>query len=280
MVPCLVRPRSVSLVVVAIALAACGGGGGAPKSPSDPSPQATGSGDAPKPAGGERQTTALVSQGTAVRAGPEDAPDAETPEQIFARVQADLVACYEKGRKAVTTMTSGKVTLNVAIDAAGKSRCVVASDDTGLTQEVEDCMSARMAREAFKANRASWATELPIVVNAGKVVLGPPATAAPALETVETHGLPDAAHDIVEALLPRLHKCAEGGDADPSLRVMHVGARVAKDGRVECALASSAAPLPAKVRECAADALASAKFPAPRGTFGLVSVPVKILARK
>lgn len=189
------------------------------------------------------------------------------------------MACYEQGKKSTPKMLSGRATLDVSIDSAGKPACVVVGDDTGLTQEVEDCMAARMSRETFKSNGATWATEIPILVKDGKVSLGPPATNAPALETVETHGLPDSAHDVVEALLPQLHECTKGGDGKSALRVIHVGARVGKDGRVQCALASSAAPVPSKVRTCAAGVLAGAKFPPPKGAVGLVSVPVKVLAR-
>jgi len=260
-----------------LAIGACGGGTDvasqpiAPKSAAAPAPAST---------DGERQATPLVVQGAAVAGSPLEAADAETPDQIYARVRSDLVACYEQGRKALPNMTSGRITLNVSIDGAGKPTCIVASDDTGLSQSVEDCMSARMGRESFKSNGATWATELPLLVKDGKVSLGPPATNAPALETIETHGLPDSAENVVAALLPQLHKCTEVADAKTSLRVMHVGARVAKDGRVECAIASSPSPLPTKMRDCAAGTLVGTKFPPPKSDFGLVSVPVKILGRK
>jgi hypothetical protein len=259
------------LLAMSLLVVACG------SSSKKPAETATSETDAGSSGGGERQSTSLVVEGEAV--AKDDAPDAETAEQIYARVQADLVACYEQGKKSTPKMLSGRATLDVSVDSAGKPACVVVGDDTGLTQDVEDCMSARMSRETFKSNGATWATELPILVKDGKVSLGPPATAAPALETVETHGLPDSAHDVVEALLPQLHECTKGGDGKAGLRVIHVGARVGKDGRVQCALASSAAPMPSKVRTCAASVLAGAKFPPPKGAVGLVSVPVKVLAR-
>lgn len=266
--------RHGNTVAAAFALAfvasACGG---AEKRPVEPPAKAADDGDA-----GARQTTALVVQGTA--APREDAPDAESAEEIFARVQADIVACYEQGKKTAPKMTSGRATLDVNIDASGKATCVVVSDDSGLTQEVEDCMSARMSREPYKSNGATWSTEIPVVVKDGKVSLGPPATAAPALETVETHGMPDSAHEVVEALLPKLHQCTVDTEGKSTLRVIHVGARVGKDGRVQCALASSAAPMPSKMRECAASVLAGATFPPPRSAVGLVSVPVKVTARQ
>jgi hypothetical protein len=254
-------------VVFAPVLLGCGG-----PAPPKPTTTTTPTSDGP--------TTSLVAKGAPVDEESRDAPDAETPEEIFSRLQSDLVACYERGKKAAPKMGSGKVTLNVAIGRDGNTTCVVPSDDTGLTQEVEDCMGERVARESFKSNGGTWATEIPVIVKGGKLSLGPAVAAAPALETVETHGLPDSAHEVVEALLPELHGCTEGIDKSAGLRVVHVGARVGKDGRVECALASSASPLPAKVRECAAGAIAQARFPAPRSAVGLVSVPVKVLSRK
>ena len=257
------------ILAIVFVVTACG----SPSKPAEPKPAETDAG-----ATGERQSTSLVAEGEAV--AKDDAPDAETAEQIYGRVQADLVACYEQGKKSTPKMLSGKATLDVSIDSSGKAACVVVSDDTGLTQEVEDCMAARMTREVFKSNGATWATEIPVVVKDGKVSMGPPATTVPALETVETHGLPDSAHEVVEALLPQLHDCTKGGDGKSALRVIHVGARVGKDGRVQCALASSSVPVPSKVRTCAAAVIAGAKFPSPKGQVGLVSVPVKVLARK
>lgn len=264
--------RALVLIAALFAFAGCGS---SPKKAAEPTASEPEHGTGGE---SERQSTSLVAEGKQVPN--DDAPDAETAEQIYARVQADLVACYEQGKKSTPKMLSGRATLDVSIDSAGKAACVVVGDDTGLSQEVEDCMAARMSRESFKSNGATWATEIPIVVKDGKVSLGPPATAAPALETVELHGLPDSAYEVVEALLPRLHECTQGGGGQSTLRVIHVGARVGKDGRVECALASSAMPMPSKVRSCAADVLAGAKFPPPKGAVGLVSVPVKVLARK
>lgn len=270
------RRISATIVLYLAYLAACGG---TPNKPVEPKTSETdaGAGGDEDGGGGERQSSSLIQEGVAV--AKDDAPDAETPEQIYARVQSDLVGCYEQGKKSTPKMLSGRATLDVSIDSTGKAACVVISDDKGLTQEVEDCMTARMSRETFKSNGTTWATEIPVLVKDGKVSLGPPATGAPALETVETHGLPDSAHDVVVALLPQLHDCTKGGDAKSNLRVIHVGARVGKDGRVQCALASAAAPMPSKVRTCAAGVLAGAKFPAPKGAVGLVSVPVKVLAR-
>src|SRR5688500_3091988 len=185
------------LLVTLVLLTACGG---SPKKPAEPTTSGA-SADADAGAGGgPRQSTSLVAEGEVAK---DDAPDAETAEQIYGRVQTDLVACYEQGKKSTPKMLSGRATLDVSIDSTGKPACVVVGDDTGLTQEVEDCMSARMSRETFKSNGATWATEIPILVKDGKVSLGPPATNAPALETVETHGLPDSAHEVVEALLPQ-----------------------------------------------------------------------------
>lgn len=210
------------------------------------------------------------------------ATPADTPDQIYQRVYPDLVGCYEQGRKETPTMTSGRATLGVSVDPAGKPACVIVSEDTGLTQEVEDCMAARMAREIYAKTGAAWTTEIAVVVKSARVTLGPPPTAAPAMDMVETQGLPESAFEVVESLLPALRQCVNAGsDPKSGLHVMHVGARVAKDGRVECALASSHTPLPPKLRDCSASVLANAKFPPPRAKsgVGLVSVPLQIFAK-
>lgn len=142
-------------------------------------------------------------------------------------------------------------------------------------------MAARMARETYAKTGTAWSTEIPVVVKSARITLGPPPTAAPALDMVETQGLPESAFDVVEKLLPALKQCVNAGtDAKSGLHVMHVGARVAKDGRVECALASSHEPLPPKLRDCSAAVLANAKFPPPRAKSGVgqVSVPLQIFA--
>lgn len=226
-------PATILLLV-----AACGG------SPNKPIEPKTAEHDAGEGTAGERQSASLVHEGEAV--AKDDAPDAETADQIYARVQADIVGCYEQGKKSTPKMLSGRATLDVSIDSSGKAACVVVSDDTGLTQEVEDCMSARMTREAFKSNGSTWSTEIPVVVKDGKVSLGPQATGAPA---------------------PR-----------PSRRTASRTPRTRSSRR--CSLSSTSARRAATAsRTCAAGVLAGAKFPPPKGAVGLVSVPVKVLAR-
>lgn len=243
------------------ALSACGGG-------------------APSPAGAAPPATrdpAAAAASTPSRAGA-GAPDPETAAAVFARVERELVGCYETGKKAVPAMLAGRATISVAIDGRGSATCVVVGDDTGLTQAVEDCMSARLSRETFAASGTPWTTELPILVKDGKLALGAAST-APSLDTVETHGLPDSAHDVVVSLVPRFRACAAesaGPDAKQSLRIVHVGARVAKDGHVACALASSSSPVPEAMRDCVTGVLASATFPPPTAPVGLVSVPLKV----
>lgn len=231
---------------------------------------------------GPMPTTTTTPSASASSPTPAPAPvAADTPANIYQRVYPDLVGCYEQGRRATPTMTSGRATLGVSVDPTGKPACVVVSDDTGLTQEVEDCMAARMARETYAKTGTAWSTEIPVVVKSARITLGPPPTAAPALDMVETQGLPESAFDVVEKLLPALKQCVNAGtDAKSGLHVMHVGARVAKDGRVECALASSHEPLPPKLRDCSAAVLANAKFPPPRAKSGVgqVSVPLQIFA--
>jgi hypothetical protein len=70
-------------------------------------------------------------------------------------------------------------------------------------------------------------------------------------------------------------------DKAEGMRVLHVGGRIGKDGKVTCAIATSPTPLPAEVRECAATALERTKFPAPKKTgAGLISIPLKLMARR
>jgi hypothetical protein len=174
-------------------------------------------------------------------------------------------------------MGDGKITLLASVDTSGKTRCVVPMDDTGLTQEVEDCISARLARESYDAGR-SWSFELPIAFRSGALALGKEAS-GPMLEDIDTHGLPDASK-VVEGLLPKLSECVQPVGKSAGLRVVHVGARVGPDGRVTCALATGVGLVPEEVRTCSRSALESARFSPPKSGTGLVSIPVKILGAK
>lgn len=199
-----------------------------------------------------------------------------TPEAIFARLSSDFQQCYVAGKKATPTMGNGKITLHAAVDGQGVTRCVVPSEDTGLTQEVEDCMSDRLAKETY-AGTSAFSVEVPLGVKGGKVGLRNDANDGPVLESVESHGLGDP-HAIIDALVPKLKVCLGDLPASDTLRVLYVGGRVGKDGHVTCALATSATDelLPPKVGACVADVLDQAKFPPPKSGSGLVSIPLKV----
>ncbi len=195
---------------------------------------------------------------------------------IFARLEPELARCYEAGKRSTPTMLDGKLTMNASIDAAGTTTCVIPTDDTGLTQEVEDCMSSRFAAQSFEAG-SSWSVSVPIVVRAGKVQLGASGSDALGFESVETHRMPDA-FEALEALVPELEACAREIDRSSGVRTMMVGARIAMDGRTQCALASaSSGVLPANAADCAAGVLRSATFPPPKGGPGLVLVPIRLV---
>ena len=196
---------------------------------------------------------------------------------ILGRVRDDLAACYKQGKKAAPKMADGKVTFLVSVDPAGKTSCVVPMEDTGLTQEVEDCMGERLAREAYDPGGA-WTFELPVVVKGGAVSLGKDIS-GPVLDHVETHGLPDGSR-VVQAVYPKLSECIQDVDSTSGLRVVHIGARIGADGRVVCALAAAASTVPESLRNCAQGKLASARFAAPPSGVGLVSIPMKILGQR
>jgi len=174
-------------------------------------------------------------------------------------------------------MLDGRLTLDASIDATGVPTCVIPSDDRGLTQDVEDCMSARFAKERF-GDGAPWSASVPIVVRAGTVTLGERKPASLTIESVETVRMPDA-FDVLESLEPALHACVRGADQD-GLKSMLVAARIGADGRAQCALASSPGVLSPSVRECATGVLRAAKFPPPKRGSGLVLVPILVLGAK
>lgn len=176
-------------------------------------------------------------------------------------------------------MTSGKVTLHASVDKSGKTTCAVPSDDSGLTQDVEDCMRKRLGRESYPAQGGAWSAVLPIVVDNGALALGK-ANTKPMIETIESHGLAEDMYDVVERILPDLKGCVRGMDKSTELRVVYVGAEVGKDGKVACALASSATPVPDSVRECAAATLSKATFKPPKRGYGLISIPLEVLYKK
>lgn len=199
-------------------------------------------------------------------------PDAAT---IFARLKPGLVACYEQGKKATPAMLDGRLTLNASIDAAGKTTCVIPSHDTGLTHEVEDCMSARFATETFDEG-TPWSASVPIVLRAGALALDTRPPEAAGIDSIETYRMPDA-FEVLESLVPELEACIRGVDRSSGLRSVLVGARVGADGRTQCAVASTSGTLPQEVGDCSAGVLRAAKFPAPKGGAGLVLVPITLV---
>jgi hypothetical protein len=209
---------------------------------------------------------------TAAAANP---ASAERPEAIFERVKPELVKCYEDGRKAVPTMLDGKLTLNASIDRAGKTSCVIPTDDTGLTQEVEDCMSSKLL--AAKVGDASTPiVSIPVAVRGGSVGLGERASGSFGIESVETHRMPDA-FEVIENVLPEIQVCVREQDRSSGVSSVVVGARVGTDGRTQCALATATSgALTRKVGDCAANTLRAAKFPPPKGGTGLVLVPIRL----
>jgi len=260
--------RIAKVVPVAFTLLACAGKGPPSATPSSTATKAHASND------GSSAREAPASSTSTPTSSP--AP-ALTDEQILARVRSDLLACYEQGKKSTPAMADGKLTLLASVDTSGKTTCVVPTDDIGLTQEVEDCMSSRLGRETFTPG-TSWSFELPIAVRAGAVTLGKEA-AGPVIEEVSEHGLPDAMK-VVHGLLPKLSECVQPVEKSSGLRVIHIGARVGSDGRVSCTVATGAGAVPEEVRTCSRTALEATRFGAPKSGAGLVSIPVKILAAK
>ncbi len=207
-------------------------------------------------------------------------PSGAPPEaaQIFDRIRADLSACYERGRAAAPAMSDGTLTLHIAVDSTGRTACVVPSHDTGLTQEVEDCMRKRVERERYES-APSFTEEIPIAVRKGTVKLGESTEDEVAIDNVETHGIPNAL-PVIEGLLPALDGCLDALDVSSRLRVVHVGGRVGKDGRVECALATGVSSMSLAVTECVEGVLERARFSPPKSGSGLVSIPIKVLSRR
>jgi hypothetical protein len=262
-----VRSRSTVVVRVYVASALIGLGAVACGGQAARAPATTASASA----------TATPARIEAPASAPPSAPRARPgAAAIYAQIEPELVRCYERGKKTTPTMLDGKLTLNASVDASGKATCSIPTDDTGLTQEVEDCMSARLAAQSFDEG-APFSPSVPVVVRAGKVQLGARAASESfGIESVETHRMPDA-FDVIESLSSELAACLHGLDRSSGVRRLMVGARVATDGRAQCALASApAGDLPPAVADCAAGVLRRAKFPPPKGGEGLVLVPLNV----
>ena len=262
--------RLGSVVWMTIALLGCG-------APSAPSTAPSGG-----PAPSRSEPTSTV-PGASGRPSPitSTLPAKPRPDEatIFARLEPDLAACYERGRKAVPTMLAGKLTLNASIDASGKATCVIPTEDTGLTKEVEDCMSARLAAERFDPGPA-WSVAVPVAVRGGKVQLGSRAPEIAELGSVETYRMADA-FDVLESLVPELQACIRELDRSSGVRSVMVGARVGTDGRTQCAIATgSPAVLPAQTSDCTENVLRQARFPPPSGGPGLILVPITVMRGK
>jgi len=255
----------VTCSFVAFGLVACGG-------PSAPAPQSA----SPSPPPAVPVPPAAPSGAT--RSAPAAARKPPDAAAIYARLESGLVHCYELGKKATPEMTDGKLTLNASIDATGKTTCVIPSDHTGLTQDVEDCMSARFAAENFDEG-TPWSAVVPIVLRGGVLRRGENAPDTAVIDSVETVRMPDA-FEALEALEPALQACIRSADRSGGVHGLLVGARVGADGRPQCALASSTGPLPASVGECASGVLRAAKFPPPKRGSGIVLVPINVVGTK
>jgi hypothetical protein len=199
-----------------------------------------------------------------------------TLDEIWARVRADVVACYATGRRAIPTMTDGRIAFNASIDAGGKTTCVVPSDDSGLTQDVEDCMRERLEREVYPASPSAWSTRMPLAVKAGVVSLGSTVMQT-SIDTIESRGLSEDVYTVIDALVPDVKDCVRGSGKSVVRRVVVVGARVAKDGSVACSVASSASSISDDTRGCLATVFSHARFKAPKRGTGLLSLPIEIL---
>ncbi len=258
--------RFAKVALVLPILVACGGSSPSPKTATTPASTDT-----------RADVTSVRDVTTPAAASKTATTPAMTDEEILARVSSDFLACYQQGKKSTPTMADGKLTLLASVDGSGKTTCVVPTDDTGLTQEVEDCMSARLGRETFAPGR-SWSFELPVAVRSGAVSLGKETT-GPVIEEVSEHGVPDASK-VVERLLPKLSECVQPVEKSSGLRVIHLGARVASDGRVSCTVATGAGTVPEEVRTCSKNTLEAARFGAPKSGAGLVAIPMKILGAR
>jgi hypothetical protein len=250
-------------IAIASSLLACGGGGESGTSRVAVPPTTTSK--APT------SPALTLSPATRPAAPPATPPDAAA---LFAQLRPELASCYEAGKKTTPEMGDGKLTLNASFDASGRPLCVIPSDHTGLTQEVEDCMSARFAAQRLAGSPSvPWSASVPVVIRGGAVQLGERASNAVAIESVETFRMPDA-FDVLESLEPELQASTRSLDRSSGVKGILVGARVGADGRAQCALATSRGSLPAAVAECAAGVLRGAKFPPPKRGAGLVLLPI------
>jgi hypothetical protein len=260
---------------------ACGGSAAPPATAPPSAPSAA-------PAVARTQEPVGTGEPAAAKAPSEAAPATESGgvdkratelKDLFEKVRSVFDACYAEGKKKAPAMAEGKVTFHAAVDPAGKTTCVVPSDDTGLTPEVEDCMQSRLAKETFSPG-ASWTYQMPVLVSDGAATLGTAVAKAPAIDTIDAEGVKNAG-PVVEKLLPELHACVRKDvDGASRLKVLYVAARVRRDGSVECALATGATAVPQTIRDCAATTMGRAKFSPPKAGRGVVAVPLKVVPPK
>lgn len=266
----------VPALVLVLVAAACG------PPPANGANTAHTSNGANEPSAPPPPTRPSVEGPGSVAALPSTPPRAPRPDAaaIYARLRADVTACYTQGTKTHPEMRDGRVTLNASIDATGKTTCVIPSQDSGLTQDVESCMAAAFATQSFPASEdgRGWNAVVPVVVRGGAVQLGERVPDWSIGAGPETWHMADA-FEAVEALLPALESCLKGMDRASGLRSVMVGARISADGRPECALASASAGIPPAVADCTAAVLRGAKFPPPKGGPGLVVVPLTITSK-
>lgn len=264
-----------SFSVVVVALSSCADGSGTSHTAHDPSNAAPSSVAAPT-----ATTTRTAQPSSPVT--PASTAEREEPAVAFERIKPGLVKCYEQGRVSTPTMLDGRLTINASVDASGRIGCVIPTDGFGLTQEVEDCMSAQLATTKLAELGSAWSIAVPIVVKAGSVQFAErKSQPALAIESVETHRMSDA-FDVLEALVPELQECVRSVDRSGGSAVSEVivGARVNTDGRTACALAAPrSGTLPTKVSECASALFMRTKFPPPKGGMGLILVPIMLTKR-
>jgi hypothetical protein len=175
-------------------------------------------------------------------------------------------------------MLDGKMTVIATVDASGKTTCAMPIDEGGVTQGLEDCVSARFATMTFDRGEP-WTMAVPIALRSGKLGLGERVTQVTGIESVETHRMPDAFEEL-EVLTPKLEGCIHQLDAGSGVKAIVVGARVALDGRTQCAVASPrSGTLPSKISSCMTDVFSKAKFPPPKGGPGTIHVPMQLTER-
>lgn len=174
-------------------------------------------------------------------------------------------------------MTDGKIVLAAGVDPAQRTACVIPMDTSGITREVEDCMSSRVAKERFDAKAT---VTLPITLKGGALSLEEGGGAKPStisLDSIETYRMPDA-FEALDAIESDLGGCVRGIDKSLGVRSILVGARVRTDGKNQCALTTSPSPsLPPKIAECLSGVVRSTAFPPPKGGPGLVLIPIQLL---